>query len=210
MPDLHRLFPPRPGRVHEACGPARTAFAAVLAALARGGAGGGAGGKERPILWIAERWQGARLNPRALADFIDPARLIMARVPSHDDGLAVAEEALRDGAVPLVVLEPSRPLGLTPGRRLQLAAKAGGTTGLCLIDEASGSNAAETRWRATPVFDPAAPEDSTPMRWDLIKNKSGTWAGIDASWIVRWQRTTHRLDVVSAPLLRAGAAGAPE
>lgn len=192
---LFDIFPPRKGRMHEVCGPGATGFAAVLAAQGRG-----------PVLWVAESWRRETLNPLGLADFTDPARLLMARAGDATEVLAVTEEALRDGAVPLVVAEIGAPLSLTAGRRLQLAAKAGRATGLCLIPDGMGSNAAETRWHAAPVCPPVSTApDSTPMRWQLIKNKSGTLG----SWDVRWNRKAHRLHVVSPAGKRPGSPGAP-
>ncbi|MCR8546478.1 hypothetical protein M4578_01455 [Salipiger sp. P9] len=191
-PNLHS-FPLRPARVHEVCGPGATSFAAILAA-----------GSTGPVLWIREDWQPETLNPQGLAPFFDPARLLLAQAPSQSDALAVAEEALRDGAVPLVVVEITRPLDLRQGRRLQLAAGTGGATGLCLIPEGMGSNAAETRWRATPHPAKTA-GDSTVLRWEIIKNKSGTLG----AWDVRWDDTAHRLHVVSPAGKRPGSAGAP-
>lgn len=197
---FRNAFPLRAGRVHEVCGPGATAFAAVTCARARAGA----------LIWIRESWQAEGLNPLGLVDFFDPARLVLANAPSAVDVLAVAEEALRDGAVALVLLEVTRPLDLREGRRLQLAAQAGGTTGLCLIPEGMGSNAAESRWQVAPLLDqgPGRPDhatDSTLMRWQLIKNKSGTLG----AWDVRWNRKTYRLDVVSPVAQRPGSAGAP-
>jgi protein ImuA len=179
--NLGPAFPLRPARVHEVCGPAAPAFAVCAAASLQG-----------PILWLREAWLPELLNPLGLFPFLDPARVLLARPPSQTDGLALAEEALKDGAIVLVVLEITRPLDLREGRRLQLAAGAGGTTGLCLIPEGMGSNAAETRWRATPIFD-AAGTDSTPMRWEIIKNKMGTLG----AWNVCWNAQAHRLDLVS-------------
>ncbi|MBR9764758.1 MAG: hypothetical protein GYB53_14825 [Rhodobacteraceae bacterium] len=200
---FQNAFPLRPSRVHEVCGPGATAFAAVTCARARAGA----------LIWIREDWQPDQLNPLGLVDFFDPARLVLARAASAIDVLAVAEEALRDGAVALAVIEVTRPLDLREGRRLQLAARAGGTTGLCLIPEGMGSNAAESRWRVTPLLDQGpgreaggtAGGDSTLMRWDLIKNKSGTLG----AWDVRWNRKTYRLDVVSPVAQRPDPARTP-
>ena len=175
------LFPLRTARVHEVCGPAAVGFAAIAAALSG----------DRPILWVRETWQEGSLHPLGLLTFLDPSRLLLATTRDQTDSLAVAEEALKDGAVSCVVIEITRPLNLREGRRLQLAAKAGRTTGLCLIPEGMGSNAAETRWRATPIFDPMR-EDSTLMRWEIIKNKSGTVG----AWNVYWDSQTHRLDLV--------------
>jgi len=188
--DFYCSFPLRPSRVHEVCGPGSAAFAILAARMLT------------PILWVREALLPETLNPQALAAFLDPAGLLLAQTKSQVDSLAVAEEALRDGVVGFVVVEITRPLDLREGRRLQLAAGAGETTGLCLIPEGMGSNAAETRWHCSPVFD-AEGHDSTLMRWQLIKNKSGTLG----DWHVRWESASYRLDVVSPPALRPGAAG---
>ncbi|WP_233545084.1 hypothetical protein [Pseudooceanicola sediminis] len=82
----------------------------------------------------------------------------------------MAEEALRAGALSCVLIEITRSPACARGRRLQLAAKAGGTTGLRLIPVGMDSDAAETRWRWRPVFDYER-EDSTLMRWKITKNK---------------------------------------
>lgn len=185
-------FPLRSGRVHEATGPAAPAFAAICAAQGQG-----------PVLWIRESWRPEMPNPLGLLAFFDPARLLLAQAKDQTDMLAVAEESLRDGAVPLVIVAISRPLDLREGRRLQLAAKAGRATGLCLIGEGMGSNAAETRWSCSPV---AEESDSTRMRWEIIKNKTGTVG----SWDVRWDHAARRVHVVSPVGKRPGAEGAPD
>lgn len=186
-------FPLRAGRVHEVCGPGSAGFAAITCARMEG-----------HLFWLREGWREERLNPVGLARFVDPHRLLVAEARNQVDVLASAEEALRDGSVGFVILELSQPLGLTEGRRLQLAAKAGKSTGLCLIPEGMGSNAAETRWHATPLYDPKG-GDSTLMRWSLIKNKSGTLG----AWDVRWDHATRRLSVVSPVGKRPGSAAAP-
>ena len=184
-------FPLRPGRTHEAFGAGAVGFALALA-----GQGGGT------VLWIMQAWQARQINPVCISAYLDPQRLLIAKTPDEQGTLAVAEEALRSGALRFVVMELTQPLGLTPGRRLQLAAEAGRSTGLCLMPEGMGSNAAETRWHARPLFDP---EDSTLQRWEIKKNKSGTLTG----WDVRWDAKTHRVIVVSKAGERPGAADAP-
>jgi len=194
---LNTVFPLRPARVHEVCGAGAFGFAAVVCARV-----------QTDVLWIRETWLSERLNPIGLSAFFDPSHLLIAQTKEQTDSLAVAETALKDGAVSLVVLELTRPLNLREGRRLQLAAKAGAATGLCLIPEGMGSNAAETRWNATPIHESHPPprgEDSTLMRWEIIKNKSGT-LGV---WDVRWDHTAHRLDVVSPVGERPGSSHAP-
>lgn len=184
-------YPLRPCRVHEVCGPSAPAFVARAAAPVNA-----------TVLWVRERWRAEQLNPLGL-DGLDPSHLLIVRTANQSATLGVAEEALRGGVVGLVVLEITAPLGLTAGRRLQLAAQAGGTTGLCLIPEGMGSNAAETRWYCAPVFDG---RDSTLQLWQLNKNKSGTLG----SWYVRWDAQARRVVVVSPASERPGSAGAPD
>lgn len=182
-PDFAKSFPLRRARVHEVCGPSATSFATICAA-----------GSQGAVIWIRESWRPESLNPLGLTPFFDPAKVLIAQVKDQTEGLAVAEEALRDGSTPLVVQEISEPMGLIQGRRLQLSAKAGKSMGLCIIPGDMGSNAAESRWHCAPIFDPfSAPADSTLQRWELIKNKSGTLG----SWHVRWDATTRRLNLVS-------------
>lgn len=178
------------GRAHEVCGPGALFFAFAWVARRQGNA-----------IWIRERWRPDRINPDGFSEFVDPDRLLMVEAGSQTEVLAVAEDALRAGAVPMVVLELNSPTDLTAGRRLQLAARDGGTTVLAIIPEGMGSNATETRWFCAPVFDPA---DSTLQRWDLIKNKKGTLG----CWHVRWDAAARRLDVVSPAGERPGPEGA--
>lgn len=191
--DFSTIFPLRRGRVHEACGPAAAAFAATVACVTQG-----------VTLWVRETWEQEAVNPLGLAPVLNPAQLLMARTGNQIDSLAVAEEALREGVLACVLIDISRPLDLREGRRLQLAARAGGTTGLCLIAEGMGSNTAETRWRARPLFD-AKNGDSTLMRWEIIKNKSGT----NGVWDVRWSQETRRVYVVSSVGFRPGIEDMP-
>jgi protein ImuA len=172
------FFPPANTRMHEVCGPGAYAFAVGLAARLGG-----------PFMWIREAWDSRQIYPTGLAQFVNPADLTVCNTQDQTETLAASEEALRSGAVSLVVFLLSKPSGLTEGRRLQLAARAGKATGLAIIPEGMGSNAAETRWHCTPVFDPV---DSTLQKWELIKNKSGT-LGI---WHVRWNAASHRFTVV--------------
>lgn len=177
--DLTTYFPLRKSRVHEVCGAGALSFAAIAAAQADG-----------DVFWIREAWRSDVLNPVGLSGFLDPSKLLIAQVKDQTEGLAVMEETLRDGALSLVVTELGASIGLTEGRRLQLAAKAGKTVGLCRISEGMGSNAAETRWHCGPVFDR---NDSTLQRWNLIKNKSGTLK----AWHVRWNTTSRSLHVAA-------------
>lgn len=190
------VYPLKHARAHEICGDGALAFAAIAA-----------GGTKGAVVWIAESWK-PTVNPEGLTPYCNPGRLLLTRADSQLNVLASAETALRSGAAGLVVAEVSGAIGLTEGRRLQLAAEAGGTTAILLIPEGAGSNAAETRWRCAGVSIPSGgasspsggastprqnSHDSTHWRWSLIKNKIGTLS----EWIVRWDAASHRIIVVS-------------
>ncbi|MEN8740143.1 MAG: hypothetical protein ABF308_10280 [Phaeobacter gallaeciensis] len=147
MQDLSHFFPPINARTHEVCGAGAHVFAFALAA--------------RPgshTMWLHESWETNHINPTGFFDFVSPSKLTVCNTENQTETLSVAEEALRSGAVSLLVMQLNKPLGLTEGRRLQLAARNGQSTGLAIISDGMGSNAAETRWRCAPVFDP---KDST-------------------------------------------------
>ncbi|WP_420335360.1 ImuA family protein [Roseibium sp.] len=188
-------YPLKRARAHEVCGEGGLVFAAITAGQASG-----------PVVWVSERWRPV-VNPEGLAPYCDPGKLLVTRADTPLNVLASAETALRSGAVGLVVAEITDPIGLTEGRRLQLAAETGGTTALLLVPEGGGSNAAETRWRCSGL--PASgthgqatspstgpwqnDHDSTPWLWSTIKNKTGTLS----EWVVRWDAAAHRVIVVS-------------
>lgn len=176
--------------MHEIMGPGARAFCAAQAV------------QGQKLVWITAARSQERLMPATLARFLDLSGLLIVRPTTEVDLLWSAEEALRSGAARVVIAEPSRPLSLTAGRRLQLAAAAGRATGLLLISEGHGSPATETRWRISPHF--AAGSDSTLLSCDLIKNKSGTFG----SWMVSWDGAAHRFTVVS-PAGERGRVAAP-
>ena len=179
-------------RVHEAEGRGRRAFALFQAARHPG-----------PLVWIlpshAPEMPMLRGLPRGVGE-----RLHLLRPVGETDLLWCVEEALRADPVNLVIAEPSSPLPLTAGRRLQLAAEAGRTTGLMLIRQDAGSNATETRWNCEPLASPAA--DSTLHRWALIKNKRGTFN----NWTVNWDGTSATFHMVSEARQRYEPAEPPQ
>lgn len=170
-----------PRRVHEAGGRGRRAFALFQAARHPG-----------PLVWVMP----AHLPDLPLLHGLPQGvaeRLHLLRPSGETDLLWCIEEALRARPVSLVIAEPEKPLSLTAGRRLQLAAAEGRTTGLMLIREGAGSNATETRWSCEPQA--AALGDSTLHAWSINKNKKGT----TGHWILNWHGTTAAFDLVSAP-----------
>ena len=146
------------GRAHEVCGPARRVFAAMAA----GACGAGA------VLWIRGPEAEGRLDPDGLSAFFDPGRLLLVAPGRTAEVAWCAEEALRSGAVALVVAELAAPLALTPVRRLHLAAAAGTEAAaargappplaLLLTAAEGGCQGVETRWRLSPAPSDVAPD----------------------------------------------------
>ncbi|WP_116082579.1 ImuA family protein [Tropicimonas sp. IMCC34011] len=131
------------GRTHEICGPARRTLAVAIA-----------GARPGPVIWIVPAWYPERLNGEGLTRWMDPARVYTVTPRREEDLLWCMEESLRSGSVPTVVAELPRPPGLTPVRRLHLAAETGSERkddpahwpmGLILTAE-GGSAGIETRW----------------------------------------------------------------
>lgn len=148
------------------------AFALYQATLAQG-----------QILWLQLDRHDRDLMPIGLPQGI-AGRLQLVRCNSEEDLLWATEESLRAPAVSLVISHPAKGIGLTAGRRLQLAAEAGATTGLMVIKAGQGSNATETRWDCAPITEQDASAGATHS-WRCIKNKSAK----AQDWIVQWDGT---------------------
>lgn len=158
------------GRVHEAHGPARQFFALLLARAMEG-----------EVFWITPAWEPARLYAPGMVNLgLDPGRVTFIAAAHATDLLWTLEEVLRAGAVPLVVGELPAPPGLTPVRRMQLAAEAGAARGLApiglLLTPEGGAPATESRWRCAP--------DHTPghSAWTLSRERARSEP--PASWRV--------------------------
>lgn len=147
-------------RVHECTGPARRVFALWVASHLPG-----------RVLWIAPGWLPEQLHPDGMAEIADPDRVLFAYPDQDIDLLWSAEEALRSGAVALVVADLPAPPTLTPVRRLQLAAEAGATPGpaplgLLLTPDDDGTRGVESRWHMAPGFGDGHP------RWRLERRRA--------------------------------------
>lgn len=132
------------------------------------------------ILWVVSQFD--LYAPGLEQAGLSPDRVVFAQVRDDKVVLALAEDALRHGAVAAVVAEAKR-ADMTATRRLQLAAEAGRTPalllrrwrrrGVCPLSELS---AATTRWRVACA--PSAPLSFPGIgraRWtvDLVRQRNG-------------------------------------
>ena len=201
-PDHARQDPvplcPSVDQVLPAGGLARAALHEILGTTALSGAALGfcalvlarSGGT---VLWIGaepEAW------PPGLVRFgLDPARLVLVRASRPADALWAMEEALRCPAVSAALLA-SPGIGLTAGRRLMLAAEAGGALGLLLRADSPhpGPAVALTRWRISPR--PGGTPSEAHWQVELLRSRGG--AG--GNWPLRWHEAAGELlDEASLP-----------
>ncbi len=170
-----------PARTEADDGPAAGFALAVLGRLMRQVSG--------PLLWIARRQD---LYPPALGGFgVDPARLLLARAGDDAAALWSMEEALRCPAVAAAVAEVNG-FDRTAARRLQLAAEAGGVTGLLLLRRhvaprgRQDPSAAQTRWRigALPSRDGGIAGLPGKPRWrvELLRVRGGVPGDFEVEW----------------------------
>lgn len=172
-------------RAHEFCGPARRSLALMLAARTEG-----------PLFWISPAWLPDRLHGEGVISFLSPGRIIFVSPKRPEDLLWCMEEVLRTGAVPLVVADLPNPPGLTPVRRLHLAAENGAENGklsplgLLLTPGDGGAQGIESRWHL------AGRHQGEDQTWQLERRRART--DPPKSWTVFAQGARMVLKPVSA------------
>jgi protein ImuA len=149
------------------------------------------------VLWIQEdravQEDGIAYAPGIAMQGLDPARLIMVRVGDPAAALWAMEQALRCRGLDAVVTESTRLAGvydLTASRRLGLAAREGGATGLLIQAGIGGrdlklSSAAFSRWLvgAHPSRPGLAGEPGYPTwRLRLARQRGGQ----EGHWLMEW------------------------
>lgn len=158
------------GRVHELCGPARVALALMLLQASQG-----------PVIWITPSWLPERPYPCGMTDYMHPGRVVFARARRPEDIQWAAEEALRSGAAPMVLIEMPSPPGLTPVRRLHLATETGAEAarhagrvaplGLILGAGAGGAQGVESRWHMQAAPSPSGLLEEAGIAWRLERRR---------------------------------------
>lgn len=193
---LHEIVDGHGADADQPASGAATGFAALLCARIHQT-------HSRAIVWIARR---ETLYGSALAGFGVPAKaLILVRASATPDILWAVEEALREAAVGAVLGEIDE-IDLTASRRLQLAAEAGGTTGMLLRSGVATAHvskgrqsptASVTRWRITAAASaPARPASAVGLgRWHVALERCR--GGRPRNWLLEWCDATRRLTLAT-------------
>ncbi len=133
-----------------------------------------------PLLWVTRRGD---LYPPGLADLgLDPERVILVQAGNEAELLWALEEGLKCGELAAVVGE-CEPLERRAGRRLQLAAEAGGVTAFALIrpwqarGRAKAPSAATTRWQVAPAVSKGDRDPAQPMSGGAPEDAPGDAPG---------------------------------
>lgn len=179
------------GAVHEVFAEGRHSAAATgfIAGLAQ------RVGKDRPLLWVRQDFAARESGALSVCGWrelgFDPCLLITVHAPDVESALRTAADALACDALGAVVMEiwgETRLLDLVASRRLTLAARTSGVTGLLLRVAASPlPSTAETRWIVRPA---RSPPGAAWQAWGvpvletrLVRNRHGQ----TGQWIMEWK-----------------------
>ncbi len=179
------------GAVHEVFAEGRhsataTGFIAGLAGRATA---------RRRLVWVRQDFteiESGAVSMNGLAELgLDPRLLVTVRAPDVDTALRSAADALACDALGGVVLEiwgEARQLDLVASRKLTLAARLSGVTGLLLrVAAVPSPSTAETRWIVRAAH---SPPDMPWHVWgapvldtQLVRNRHGP----NGHWIMEWK-----------------------
>jgi protein ImuA len=184
------------GVVHEVFAEGRQSAAATgfAAGLAR------RLGARRPLLWVRQDFSELESGALSMSGFgelgLDPRRLVSVRAPDVESALRTAADALACDALGAVVMEiwgEARQFDLVASRKLTLAARMSGVTGLLLRPAAVPSpSTAETRWIVRAAHSPpdTAWPDKVWQAWgaprldaQLVRNRHGP----TGQWTMEWK-----------------------
>jgi protein ImuA len=189
------------GAVHEIFAEGRQSAAATgfVAGLARRVS------VRRPLLWVRQDFAEQEAGALSMSGFselgLDPRLLVSVRAPDVESALRTTADALACDALGAVVMEiwgETRQFDLVASRKLTLAARLSGVTGLLLRPAAAPSpSTAETRWIVRAAHSPpdtAWPDKVWPDKiWQawgaprldtqLVRNRHGP----TGHWIMEWK-----------------------
>jgi protein ImuA len=154
----------------------------------------------RPLLWIRQDFAEQESGALSLSGFrelgLDPRLLVSVHAPDVESALRAAADALACDALGAVVMEiwgEARQFDLVASRKLTLAARISGVTGLLLRPAAVPSpSTAETRWIVRAAHSP--PDTVWPDKiWQawgaprldtqLVRNRHGP----TGQWTMEWK-----------------------
>lgn len=144
-----------------------------------------------PLLVAPRRWLAEHGRPFAPAIVPGDACLLLVAARNEADALWAMEQGLRSGAVAGVIGAVERTT-LTQTRRLDFAAREGGSTAVLLRGQEGGLSAARRRWRIATL--PSAPhplDAGAPGRWRVQAELTRRRDGPPGAWIMEQDDRTH-------------------
>jgi protein ImuA len=148
----------------------------------------------RPLMIVATRWwlvQHGRPFARGLG--LPERAVLLVRAKKEAEALWAMEQGLRSGALGGVI-GAIEEVSLTQTRRIDFAAREGGSTAIMLRTKEGGLSAARLRWRiaaaasAPDPFDPEAPGAPRIMA-ELLRRRDGP----PGRWLLEADDATGRL-----------------
>ncbi len=148
----------------------------------------------RPLLWVRQDFSDLENGALSMSGWrelgLDPRRLVLVRAHDIEAALQTTADALTCEALDAVVMEiwgETRQFDLVASRKLTLAARLSGVTGLLLrVAAAPSPSTAETRWVVRAAHSPPV---AAWQAWGrpvlnvrLVRNRHG----LIGHWIMEW------------------------